>query len=390
MSSMSDNQYDTSNISDKPTDTSDTSDTSNISDKHSDTSDIDKPTNTTDTSDIDNPSDKITQTGIHDQSTRHFDNILSVAMSILGATTTLTHKFEIEAIIIFIIYYLNDIRKTTKDFVVHHILSISVCLIGAYLKLNNFSLTQFREMVLYMELSAPIYTFSLYVKNPIADLLFLGWFIYCRIYKQYYLLNNLETQREVGLGCIPYCFLFGLNLYWIFRGLKRLFKPFKDPVYKLYCYKLIPFIRPFELSLINFYSSIASYLYYENMSQKMEKIKHKNDQNVNDQNVNELLEIQVSEPQEMIYSVVNSLVSISSIEPCYYKYSLPIHLIKFMFHLDEEIPIGIDTLFYFSTDAIIIYYLIVLFKVINAFYNITPLATHLLLIKLRTFSKVRV
>lgn len=314
-----------------------------------------------------------------DQSKRHVANILSISMAVLGAATTFTQTFENEVLLLFILYYLNDMRTTSKEFIFHHILSTSVCLVGLYLKVNNLSTDQFRKMVLYMELSAPLYTLALYIKYPVTDLLFLLSFIYCRIYKQYYLLNQPETQNEVGFGCIPYYFLFGLNLYWIFRGLKRMFKPLKDPAYILYCHKIIPYIRPFNLSLINFYSTCASYLYHETLYNKL-----KNDSDESDSfQINE-----VSEPQEMIYSIVNSIVSVSSIEPCYYQYSIPLHMIKFIFKLDESIPIALDTCFYFSSDAIIILYLYLLFRQINAFYNMTPLVRHIMLLWMRTYSRV--
>jgi len=311
-----------------------------------------------------------------DQSKRHLANILSVSMALLGATTTFTQKFENEVLILFILYYLNDMRTTTKDFVFHHILSTSVCLVGLYLKANHLPTDQYRKTVLYMELSAPLYTLAFYIKNPVTDLLFFGWFVYCRIYKQYQLMNQPETQNEIGLGCIPYFFLFGLNLYWIFRGLKRMFKPLKDPSYRLYCHKIIPFVRPFNLSLINFYSTGASYLYHEAL---YNKLKDSSDQ---------VLEPQSQEPQEMIYSIVNSIVSVSSIEPCYYQYSIPLHMITFIFQLDESIPIALDTCFYFSSDAIIIFYLYILFRQLNAFYNMTPLVTHIMLLWARTYSRV--
>lgn len=320
-----------------------------------------------------------------DQSKRHVENIVSVSMAILGATTTFTQTFENEVLVLFILYYLNDMRTTTKDFVFHHILSTSVCLVGLYLKANHLPIDQYRKTVLYMELSAPLYTLAFYIKHPVTDLLFFGWFVYCRIYKQYQLMNQTETQNEIGLGCIPYYFLFGLNLYWIFRGLKRLVKPFKDPAYKLYCHKIIPFIRPFNLSLINFYSTGASYLYHDAIYNKLKE--NSKTIQINEQ-VSEPQQSQ--EPQEMIYSIVNSIVSVSSIEPCYYQYSIPLHMIKFIFQLDESIPIALDTCFYFSSDAIIIFYLYILFRQLNAFYNMTPLVRHIMLLWLRTYSRIRV
>jgi hypothetical protein len=244
--------------------------------------------------------------------------------------------------------------------------------------MNNVQLDQIRQMVLYMELSVPIYTLSLYIKHPFTDLLFTGGFIYCRIYKQYRLLNQPESYEQIGLGCIPYWILFGLNVYWIFLGLKCLFKPFKDPVYKLYCHKIIPFIRPFNLSLINFYSTGASYLYHEAL---YNKLKDSSQESLSQESLSQ-------EPQEIIYSIVNSMVSICSIEPCYYQYSIPLHMIKFIFQLDEEIPMALDTCFYFSLDAIIIYYLYLLFRVITPFYNMTPLVRHIVLLWVRSYSRV--
>jgi len=82
---------------------------------------------------------------------------------------------------------------------------------------------------------------------------------------------------------------------------------------------------------------------------------------------------------------VNSMVSISSIDPCYYKYSIPIHLCKF-FNLDEVIPIGVDTLFYFSFDAIIIYFMFVFCTKIKQFNH--PLTIHILLTVLRKYNNI--
>ena len=87
-------------------------------------------------------------------------------------------------------------------------------------------------------------------------------------------------------------------------------------------------------------------------------------------------------PQKIVYSIVNSIVSISSIHPCYYKYSIPFHLCK-IFNIDEVIPIGVDTLFYFSFDAIIIYFMFVFCTKIKPFHN--PLIVYLLLTVLRQY-----
>ena len=140
----------------------------------------------------------------------------------------------------------------------------------------------------------------------------------------------------------------------------RKIKAFKDPIYKN-CHKIIPFVRPFNLSLLNYYSTISSYLYHEAIYS-----------NENEQSI----------PQEMVHSIVNSMVSISYIEPCYYKYSIPIHLCKYV-GLNELVPIGVDVLFYNSSDALIVYYIFVLVTYIKPFYNINPLVTHVLLIIMR-------
>lgn len=184
----------------------------------------------------------------------------------------------------------------------------------------------------------PFYTLCL--DHTIIKLCFISFF--CRIYNQY-LLNDPKTYEEF---IIPYSYLvihsfFLLNLYW-FIGMVRKIRAFKDPIYKKYCHKIIPFIRPLNLSLLNIYSTASSYLYHQNIYDSLNEIKT------------------VIEPQEIVHSIINSIVSISSIEPCYYKYSIPIHLCKYV-GLNELIPIGFDVLCYNSTNALIIYYIIILF-----------------------------
>jgi len=159
------------------------------------------------------------------------------------------------------------------------------------------------------------------------------------------------------------------NLYLITLHIKQ-YNLFNKPKYSLHCHKIIPFVRPFKLTILNFYSTTSSYLYHQDMYVALKY-------------GNEIRET----PQQMVHSIVNSIVSISSIEPCYYKYSIPIHLCK-IFNLDDAIPIGLDTLFYFSTDAIIIYYIYILVKFIEPFHNMNPLALHILLIILRNYSSI--
>ena len=139
-------------------------------------------------------------------------------------------------------------------------------------------------------------------------------------------------------------------------------------------------IRPLNPSLLNFYSTVSSYLYH---------------QDIYDQNVISNI-TQILTPQEMVYSIVNSIVSISTIEPCYYKYSIPFHICK-LFNLYsintfnpiiDIIPIGVDTYFYFSTDAFIVYYIFILVRTMKPFYNLNPLALHILLFMLKSFRKV--
>ena len=149
----------------------------------------------------------------------------------------------------------------------------------------------------------------------------------------------------------------GINVILIIKNMKL----FEDPKYK-YCHKIIPFIRPLKPSLLNYYSAVSSYLYHQDIYDSFE---------LKDTNVT---------PQEMVYSIVNSIVSISSIEPCYYKYSIPFHLCKY-FGLNEIIPIGVDVLF--NSKPFIIYYMFVLVTYIKPFHNMNPLATHILMIIMR-------
>ena len=127
----------------------------------------------------------------------------------------------------------------------------------------------------------------------------------------------------------------------------------------------------FESNIMNFYSTISTYLYH----QELYDLKKEYSENVEKHRG----------PQKIVHSIVNSIVSISSIEPCYYKYSIPIHLCK-LFDLDEVIPIGVDTLFYFSFDAIIIYFMFVFCTKIKQFNH--PLTIHILLTVLRQYNNI--
>jgi len=155
----------------------------------------------------------------------------------------------------------------------------------------------------------------------------------------------------------------GINITLLF--IKKM-KLFEDSKYK-YCHKIIPFIRPLNTSLLNFYSTISSYLYHQDIYDQID-------------------ESNINTPQEIVYSVVNSIVSISYIEPCYYKYSIPLHLCKYV-GLNEFIPIIIDFLFSktfsktFSNTSIL--YIFVLVCYIKPFNNMNPLVTHVLLLLMR-------
>jgi hypothetical protein len=135
-------------------------------------------------------------------------------------------------------------------------------------------------------------------------------------------------------------------------------------------------------STIDFYSTIATYLYHQELYDlKKEYSDVDIDIDIDNVDIDNVIE-QHRGPQKIVYSIVNSIVSISSIDPYYYKYSIPIHLCK-LFNLDEVIPIGVDTLFYFSFDAIIIYFMFVVCTKIKKFNN--PLTIHILLTILRQY-----
>ena len=143
------------------------------------------------------------------------------------------------------------------------------------------------------------------------------------------------------------------------------------------CHTIIPFAKLFQFifksNIINFYSMLATYLYHQELYDLKKEYKNFDIDNIDIHRG----------PQKIVYSIVNSIVSISSIEPCYYKYSIPFHLCK-IFNVDEVIPIGVDTLFYFSFDAIIIYFMFVFCTKIKSFNN--PVVVHLLLTILRQYS----
>ena len=196
------------------------------------------------------------------------------------------------------------------------------------------------------------------------------------------MLNSVEIYNEFSslkeykyIPYVTYYGLYALNLYWFTIIIKKISKPFKNSSY-IFCHKIIPFIRfifPFKLKLVNYYSALSTYLYHEDIYSAIMN--------------NNYIENAYVTPQTIVYSVVNSIVSISSIEPYYYKYSIPLHVSKYIFNLDEAIPIGVDTCFYFSTDAFVIYYIWLLFRQIKPLYNLNPLALHVLLIILRQYSR---
>jgi len=319
------------------------------------------------------------QSNMKQSKINHFDNFLSLSISFIGIYTGLTHHYETQILILFIIYYLNDLTKNiTTDFIIHHTLGLCVSFVGLYIKHNHLPTEQSRQMLLNMEVTTPIYILSIYVNNLYTKLLFFISFFYCRIYMQYTLLNDAQTYNEFVSIPITYPLymiysgLFALNMYWFMRMIKKISKPFKDPKY-IFCHKLIPFFRPLQLNLLNFYSTLSNYLYHEDLYSAI----------MNDTR----MENYVS-PQTLVHSVVNSIVSISSVEPCYYKYSIAIHACKIVNPNFDIIAIGVDTCFYFSTDALIIYYIFILVRTIKPFYYLNPMALHILYLFLISYKRV--
>ena len=316
----------------------------------------------------------------------HVEKYLSASISLIGLYSSLTHTYENEVLFLFIMYYVNDLKKKTitKDFIIHHLLGMCISCVGIYTNYNRLPTEQNRQLLLHMELTTPLYILSFYYDK--LKILFFVSFFYCRIYMQYKILNDTVTYNEfksmpMKLSYsmyIIYSGLFALNLYWFMLMIKKLSKPFKDSKY-IFCHKIIPFIRPINLNLINFYSTISTYLYHEDIYTAI----------MNDTNMEKY-----TSPQTMVYSFVNSVVSISSIEPRYYKYSIAVHACKlFIPRMNlssflDIIPIGVDTCFYYSSDALIVYYIFILVHTIKPFYNLNPLAIHILLFILRSFRKV--
>jgi hypothetical protein len=312
------------------------------------------------------------------------DRCLAAIMASLAIYTALfPNIYENKMVILTIIYYMYDIPKTTLDFTFHHLFSISLSLVGLYFKINNLPTIYTRKLILSMEITTPFYMLNLYFNNMYTQIMFFFSFLYFRVYNQYIMLNSIEIYNEFSLlkenMYIPYVTYYGLyalNLYWFTIIIKKISKSFKDPSY-IFCHKIIPFVRlffPFNYKIMNFYSAASTYFYHEDIYTA-----------IMNNNYNEKTYIT---PQTMVHSIVNSMVSLSSIEPCYYKYSIPIHLCKYIFDLDDAIPFGVDVYFYYSLDALIIYYIWILFRTIKPMYNLNPLAVHTLLLILRQYSKV--
>jgi hypothetical protein len=307
----------------------------------------------------------------------HFDKYISLLISFIGIYTGLTHNYETQILILFITYYLNDLTKNiSTDFIIHHMLGLAVSFIGLYIKHNHLPREQTRQMLLNMEITTPIYILSNYY-DSFKPLFFISFF-YCRIYMQYILLHDIKTYNEfmttpiTSSLYIVYSGLFAVNMYWFMIMIKKLSRPFKDTKY-IFSHKVIPFIRPLNFNLINFYSTLSNYLYHEDIYTA----------NTNMENMENY-----ASPQTMVHSIVNSIVSISSIEPCYYKYSIALHACKIFNPAFDIIAIGVDTCFYFSTDALIIYYIFILVHTMKPFYHLNSMALHILLILLRSYKRV--
>ena len=57
---------------------------------------------------------------------QNIKNFLAASVSLIGLYSSLTQNHENEALILFIMYYLNDFRnKLTIDFLIHHFFGIS-------------------------------------------------------------------------------------------------------------------------------------------------------------------------------------------------------------------------------------------------------------------------
>jgi hypothetical protein len=307
----------------------------------------------------------------------HFDKYISLLISFIGIYTGLTHNYETQILILFIIYYVNDLTKNiSTDFIIHHMLGLAISFIGLYIKHNHLPREQTRQMLLNMEITTPIYILSNYYDS--FKPLFFICFFYCRIYMQYILLHDIKTYNEfmttpiTSSLYIVYSGLFAVNMYWFMIMIKKLSRPFKDTKY-IFSHKVIPFIRPLNFNLINFYSTLSNYLYHEDIYTA----------NTNMENMENY-----ASPQTMVHSIVNSMISISSIEPCYYKYSIALHACKIFNPAFDIIAIGVDTCFYFSTDALIIYYIFILVRAMKPFYHLNPMALHILLILLRSYKRV--
>lgn len=308
---------------------------------------------------------------------QHIQKFLSLLISFIGIYTGLTHNYENQILILFIIYYVNDLTKNiSTDFIIHHMLGLAISFIGLYIKHNHLPREQTRQMLLNMEITTPIYILSNYYDS--FKPLFFICFFYCRIYMQYILLHDIKTYNEfmttpvTSSLYIVYSGLFAVNMYWFMIMIKKLSRPFKDTKY-IFSHKVIPFIRPLNFNLINFYSTLSNYLYHEDIYTA----------NTNMENMENY-----ASPQTMVHSIVNSIVSISSIEPCYYKYSIALHACKIFNPACDIIAIGVDTCFYFSTDALIIYYIFILVRAMKPFYHLNPMALHILLILLRSYKRV--
>ena len=158
------------------------------------------------------------------------DRCLAFVMASLAIYTALcpNNIHENKFLILTIMYYLYDIPKTSLEFIIHHLFSISASCIMLYSNMNHLSTTQGYRLVLNIEITTPFYMLNVYFNNIYTKVMFFFFFLYFRVYKQYVLLNSMEIYNEFSLlkenMYIPYLTYYGfyaLNLYWATLMIKK-------------------------------------------------------------------------------------------------------------------------------------------------------------------------
>lgn len=242
----------------------------------------------------------------------HFKNAMSTTLALISIASCCTKMYLVETTIAVSLYYIYDFTLVNTLYKIHHIAALVFLAEFNYMLYHGQPIDAMLDIMMHLEITTPFWTLCLYYKNNYCKLLFFSLFFYCRVYKEYHFLltHDIFTLYPIFL----------LNLFW-FAKMVRHVKLFNDAHYILLSEQINSYIY-----LLNFYFfkwdiqgfaivclSISSYLFHQ---KNYEMIKY-------NKPMSELV------PYIIVDTACIHLRIVSFINPQFYKYSIPLHIISF-------------------------------------------------------------